>query len=63
MSYAFDGDFLVAIPRAEAFAVLSSAPRFAPIMPTYISHQEREDGSAVVKVKVNNVQKNGQDSE
>lgn len=52
MSYTFDGDFLVATSREEAFAVLSSAPRFAPMLPTYISHQERDDGAAVVKVKV-----------
>jgi carbon monoxide dehydrogenase subunit G len=52
VSYAFDGDFLVATSREEAFEVLSKAPRFAPIMPTYKSHEEREDGSALVRVKV-----------
>jgi carbon monoxide dehydrogenase subunit G len=52
MSYAFNGDFVVATSQAEAFAVLSRANRFAPMLPTYISHEDREDGSAAVKVKV-----------
>lgn len=52
MSYSFSGDFTVVTPREEVFAVLSSPDRFAPLLPTYISHQMLDDGSAQVKVKV-----------
>ncbi len=52
MSYEFTGDFTVATPRDEVFAVLSRPERFAPLLPTYISHELQDDGSAAVKVKV-----------
>lgn len=52
MSYAFSGDFTVATPRDEVFALLSQTPRFAPLLPTYISHAIQDDGSAAIKVKV-----------
>lgn len=52
MSYEFTGDFTIATPRDEAFAVLSQPDRFAPLLPTYISHEMQDDGSALVKVKV-----------
>lgn len=52
MSYEFAGDFTVASPRDEVFAVLSQISRFAPLLPTYLSHEIRDDGAAVVKVKV-----------
>lgn len=52
MSYAFSGDFTIATPRAEAYAVLSRPERFAPLLPTYLSHEMQPDGSALVKVKV-----------
>jgi carbon monoxide dehydrogenase subunit G len=32
--------------------VLSDVNRFAPLLPTYISHETKDDGSALVKVKV-----------
>jgi len=52
MSYEFSGDFTVATQRAEVFSVLSQVDRFAPMLPTYLSHQMQDDGSAAVKVKV-----------
>lgn len=52
MSYEFAGDFTVATARDEVFAVLSRTERFAPLLPTYVSHEIRDDGAAVVKVKV-----------
>lgn len=52
MSYSFAGDFTIATPRAEAFAILSRPERFAPLLPTYLSHEMQPDGSALVKVKV-----------
>lgn len=52
MSYRFEGDFVVAASQAEAFEVLSRVDRFAPILPTYISHELKEEGRALVKVKV-----------
>jgi carbon monoxide dehydrogenase subunit G len=52
MAYNFDGNFTVATPRDDVFAVLSQTSRFAPLMPTYKSHTLREDGSADVEVKV-----------
>lgn len=52
MSYTFKGDFTVPTSRAEVYAVLSDVSRFAPLLPTYLEHQTRDDGSALVKVKV-----------
>ncbi|HLF29453.1 MAG TPA: SRPBCC domain-containing protein [Xanthomonadales bacterium] len=52
MAYEFTGDFTVATPRDEVFAVLSQTDRFVPMLPTYVSHQIQDDGAAVVKVKV-----------
>ncbi|MEJ8569776.1 CoxG family protein [Elongatibacter sediminis] len=52
MSYEFTGDFTVATSREDAFAVLSRPERFAPMLPTYVSHEIQDDGSAAVKVKV-----------
>lgn len=52
MSYEFAGDFTVATKRDEVFAVLSRIDRFAPMLPSYVSHEVQDDGSAVVKVRV-----------
>jgi carbon monoxide dehydrogenase subunit G len=52
VAYNFNGDFTVATPRDEVFAVLSQTEKFAPLMPTYKSHALKEDGSADVSVKV-----------
>ncbi|HEX2140403.1 MAG TPA: SRPBCC domain-containing protein [Woeseiaceae bacterium] len=52
MAVEFDGDFIVETPREEAFAVLSDADRFSPLLPTYLSHKSGEDGSSDVAVKV-----------
>jgi carbon monoxide dehydrogenase subunit G len=48
----FDGSFIVATSRAEAYAVLSEMQKFVPLLPTYKSHEMNDDGSADVKVKV-----------
>jgi carbon monoxide dehydrogenase subunit G len=52
VSYTFTGDFTVPTSRDEVYAVLSDVTRFAPLLPTYLSHELKEDGSALVKVKV-----------
>lgn len=52
MSYLFAGNFTVSTARDEVFDVLSQTDRFAPMLPSYVSHEIRDDGSAVVKVKV-----------
>ena len=51
-SYTFNGDFTVPTSREQVYAVLSDVTRFAPLLPTYLSHELKEDGSALVKVKV-----------
>lgn len=52
MAVVFEGEFTVATAREEAYAVLADADRFAPLLPTYLSHTICEDGSADVAVKV-----------
>lgn len=52
MAAEFDGEFVVETAREEAFAVLSDADRFSPLLPTYLSHENREDGSSDVAVTV-----------
>ena len=52
MAISFDGEFTVATARTEAFAILSETQKFAPLLPTYKSHELKEDGSADVKIKV-----------
>jgi carbon monoxide dehydrogenase subunit G len=52
MAVEFNGEFAVPTPREQAFAVLSDADRFAPLLPTYVSHETGTDGSADVSVKV-----------
>lgn len=52
MAVEFCGDFDIATPRAEAFAVLSDVERFSPMLPTYLSHELRDDGTSDVKVRV-----------
>jgi carbon monoxide dehydrogenase subunit G len=48
----FNGEFTVTTPREDAYAVLSETQKFAPLLPTYQSHELKEDGSADVKIKV-----------
>ena len=52
MAIEFDGEFTVATPREDAYAVLSETQNFAPLLPSYISHELNEDGTADVKIKV-----------
>lgn len=52
MAIDFDGEFDVATPREEAYEVLSDVDRFAPLLPTYQSHEICDDGTADVRVKV-----------
>ena len=52
MAIEFDGEFTVATPREDAYAVLSETQNFAPLLPSYQSHELKEDGSAVVRIKV-----------
>jgi carbon monoxide dehydrogenase subunit G len=52
MAIEFDGEFTVATPREDAYAVLSETQKFAPLLPSYISHELNEDGTADVKIKV-----------
>lgn len=52
MAIEFDGEFTVATPRGEAYAVLSETQNFAPLLPTYKSHELKEDGSVDVKIKI-----------
>ncbi len=52
MSVKFDGEFTVATPREDAYEVLSDTQKFAPLLPSYKSHEQNEDGSADVNVKV-----------
>jgi len=48
----FDGDFTVATSRADAYAILSDTEKFAPLLPTYVSHEAKDDGTVDVKIKV-----------
>ncbi len=52
MAIEFDGEFTVATPHEDAYAVLSETQKFAPLLPSYQSHELLEDGSAVVRIKV-----------
>lgn len=52
MAAEFSGDFVVRTPRQEAFAVLSNAARFSPLLPTYRGYEARQDGSSNVTVRV-----------
>ncbi len=52
MAIKFDGEFTVTTSIDEAFAILSDTQKFAPLLPTYKSHELKEDGSADVKIKV-----------
>lgn len=52
MAIEFDGEFKVATPREEAYRILSDVNRFAPLLPTYQSHEACDDGTADVKIKV-----------
>ena len=52
MAIEFDGEFTVPTSQDDAFAVLSETAKFAPLLPTYKSHEVKEDGSVDVKVKV-----------
>lgn len=52
MAFNFDGEFTVATSREEAYAILSRTEKFAPLLPTYRSHEINEDGSADVILNV-----------
>ena len=52
MGIQFDGEFVATAPREKVFAVLSDPDKFAPLLPTYQSHEMQEDGSADIKIKI-----------
>lgn len=52
MEMTFNGEFEVAIPRQQAFALLSDPEKFAPMMPTFHSMRMKDERNAVLKVKV-----------
>lgn len=52
MAVDFEGEFLVATPRTEVYPVLADPQQFAPLLPTYLSHEARDDDTTDVKVKV-----------
>jgi len=52
MAARFEGVFTVDTPQEQAFVVLADAGRFSPLLPTYLSHELREDGTSDVAVKV-----------
>jgi len=52
MAIKFEGEFEVTATPQEAYAVLSDTTKYAPLLPTYVSHELKDDGSADVTVKV-----------
>jgi len=52
VAFHFDGEFTVATTREEAYAILSETQKFAPMLPTYKSHELKDDGSADVLLNV-----------
>lgn len=52
MPIKFEGEFDVTATPDEAYAVLSDTTKYAPLLPTYVSHEVKDDGSADVTVKV-----------
>ena len=52
MAIKFEGEFDVTATPQEAYAVLSDTTKYAPLLPTYVSHELKDDGSADVTVKV-----------
>lgn len=52
MGIKFDGDFTVSTSRADAYAILSDIEKFSPLLPTYVSHEAKDDGTVDVKIKV-----------
>ncbi|MGI9343822.1 MAG: CoxG family protein [Gammaproteobacteria bacterium] len=52
MPIKFEGEFDVTATPEEAYAVLSDTTKYAPLLPTYVSHEVKDDGSADVTVKV-----------
>lgn len=52
MAIKFEGEFEVTATPEEAYAVLSDTTKYAPLLPTYLSHEVRDDGSADVTVKI-----------
>lgn len=52
MGIKFDGDFTVTTSREDAYVILSDIEKFAPLLPTYVSHEAKDDGTFDVKIKV-----------
>jgi len=52
MAIKFEGQFDVTATPEEAYAILSDTTKYAPLLPTYVSHELKDDGSADVTVKV-----------
>jgi carbon monoxide dehydrogenase subunit G len=52
MPIKFEGEFDVTATPDQAYAVLSDTTKYAPLLPTYVSHEVKDDGSADVTVKV-----------
>ena len=52
MAIDFEGEFDVTASPEEAYAILSDTTKYAPLLPTYVSHEVKDDGSADVTVKI-----------
>ena len=54
MEMSFNGEFEVAIPRADTFELLVDPQKFIPVLPTYhsMAMKEGDANTAIVKVKV-----------
>jgi len=52
MAIKFEGEFDVTATPEEAYAILSDTTKYAPLLPTYVSHEVKDDGSADVTVKI-----------
>ncbi len=52
MAIQFEGEFDVTATPDEAYAVLSDTTKYAPLLPTYVAHELKDDGTADVTIKV-----------
>ena len=52
MAIIFEGEFEAARSREKTFEFLADTQKFAPCLPTFVSLEMEEDGSATVKIKI-----------
>ena len=52
MEMRFTGEFNVALPKQDVFAVLSDPEKFAPLLPTFHSMEMKDKKTATVRIKV-----------